>query len=76
MGIGCYLVWACDLRVMSSLHECTRRWDGEKRSVVDYILVSGEVNLHRMVIENEGAMELGSDHNLIWCLVRQSKKRK
>ena len=30
-----------------------------------------EVNVQRMVIENEGAMELGSDHNLIWCVVKR-----
>ena len=35
-----------------------------------------EVNVHRMVIENEGIVELGSDHNLIWCVVGQSKEEK
>ena len=29
-----------------------------------------------MEIEDEGAMELGPDHNLIWCVVRQSKAEK
>ena len=45
-------VWACDLRVGNELPECTGRWTwecGEKRSVVDYILASREVNVHRMV---------------------------
>jgi len=26
-----------------------------------------------MIIEDEGAMELGSDHNLIWCVIGQAK---
>ena len=58
------VVWACDLRVGNELSECIGRWTwgcGEKRSVVDYILVSREVNVHRMIIEDEGAMELGSE---------------
>ena len=28
--------------------------------MVDYILVSREMNVHRMIIEDEGAVELGS----------------
>ena len=55
-------VWACDLRVGNEHPECTGRWTwecGEKRSVVDYVLVAREVNVHRMVIEDEGAVELG-----------------
>ena len=70
------VVWACDLRVGNEL---SGRWTwecGEKRSVVDYILVSKEVNVHRMIIEDEGAVELGSDHNLIWCVIGQSKAEK
>ena len=57
------VVWACDLRVGNELPECMGRWtweSGEKRSVVDYILVSREMNVHRMIIEDEGAVELGS----------------
>ena len=58
------VVWACDLRVGNELSECIGRWTwecGEKRSVVDYILVSREVNVHRMIIEDEEAVELGSE---------------
>ena len=73
------VVWACDLRVGNELPECKGRWtweSGEKRSVVDYILVSRETNVHRMITEDEGAVELGSDHNLIWCVIGQSKAEK
>ena len=73
------VVGACNLRVSNEFPECTGRWTwecGEKRSVIDYILVSTEVNVHRMEIEDEGAMELGPDHNLFWCVVRQSKAEK
>ena len=29
-----------------------------------------------MIVEDEGAVELGSDHNLIWCVIEQSKAGK
>ena len=35
--------------------------------MVDYILVSREVSVYKMIIEDKGAVELGSDHNLILC---------
>ena len=55
-------VWACDLRVRNELPECTGRWTaecGENKSVVDNVLVPRKVNVHRMVIEDEEAVELG-----------------
>lgn len=61
------LVWSCDLMVGNELSECRGRWTrecGEKRSMTDYILLSRSARVHRMVIEDEGAEELGSDHNL------------
>ena len=82
IGLGQKLVsfvWACDMRVGKELPECTGRWTwecGEKKSVIDYVLVSREVNVHKMVIEDEGAVDLGSDHNLIWCVVGQTKAEK
>ena len=44
--------------------------------MVDYVLVSREVNGHRMIVEDEGAVELVSDHNLVWCVIGQSKAEK
>ena len=35
-----------------------------ERAVIDYILHSKEVRIHKMVIEAEWTIELGSDHNL------------
>ena len=73
------LVWACDLIVGNELPECRGRWTwecGEKRSVMDYILLSRGVRVQRMVIEDEGETELGSDHYLIGCVVRHEKAEK
>ena len=42
----------------------------EKRSVVDYILLSRGLVMGRMMVEDIGELNLGSDHNLIWCEVR------
>ena len=40
------------------------------------ILLSRGVRVQRMVIEDEGETELGSDHNLMWCVVRHEKAEK
>ena len=44
--------------------------------MIDYILLSRGVRVQRMVIEDEGETELGSDHNLMWCVVRHEKAEK
>jgi len=61
------LVWSCDLMVGNELPESRGRWtweSGEKRSMTDYILLSRGARVHRKMIEDEGAVELGLDHNL------------
>lgn len=68
------LVWAYDLVVSNELPECkcSGRWTwecGKKRSVIDYSLFSRCVKVHTLTVEDEGVMELGSDHNLMWCNV-------
>ena len=56
------------LKVIRSALNIMGRWTwecGEKKSVVDYIRVSREVNAHMMVanLEDKEVVELGSDHN-------------
>ena len=38
-----------------------------------YSIFSSSVRVNGMIIEDEGAMELGSDHNLIWCVTWPSE---
>ena len=54
---------------------CRGRWTWEgrgSRSVVDYMLVSRGLFLVEMVIEDDDN-DLGSDHNLLWCVVRYGR---
>ena len=46
----------------------------ERRSVVDNILVKGLV-MNRVVVEDNEDLNLGSGHNLMWCVVRRERKR-
>ena len=60
------LVGVCNLRVGNQLPQCNGRWTREmkeRRLVVDYILL-----LRGLVMDKDsGELNLGSDHNLIWC---------
>ena len=42
----------------------------QKRSVIDYILLSRGLVVEKMQIEDSERREIGSDHNLLWCEVR------
>ena len=46
----------CNLRVGNQLLQCSGRWTWEmkERSVVDYILQSGELVIDRMMVEDSG----------------------
>ena len=46
---------------------------GERKVVVDYILLSRELVMDMMMVEDSGELNLGSDHNLIWCEVRTGR---
>ena len=43
----------------------------ERRPVVNYILLLMELGMDRMMVEDSGELNLGSDYNLIWCEVRK-----
>ena len=45
----------------------------ERRLVVDYILLSRGLFMDKMIVEVSGEINLGSDHNLIWCEERRSR---
>ena len=45
----------------------------KERSVVDYILLSKGLVMDRMMLEDSRELNLGSDHNLIWCEVRTGR---
>ena len=43
------------------------RWtweNGEKKSVIDYMFGKG-LDIIKMIVENSGHLDIGSDHNLI-----------
>ena len=47
---------------------CVGRWTregGEKKSVIDYMLFGKGLDVIKMVIEDLGNLDIGSDHNLI-----------
>ena len=70
------LVGVCNLRVGNQLSQCSGRWPWEikeRRSVVDFILLSRGLVMDRMMVEDSGELYLGSDHNLIWCDVRTGR---
>jgi len=51
------LVWADGLVIGNELPQCQGRWTwecGQKRSVIDYILLSGGWSVQRMLIEDLG----------------------
>ena len=46
------LTWTCNLRIGNGLPECKQRWTGEygqTTSVIDYILLSREIRIHKTV---------------------------
>ena len=45
----------------------------ERRSVVDYILLSRWLVMDRMMVEDSGELNMESNHNLIWCEVRTGR---
>ena len=62
------LVRLGDFVVGNKLQCCAGRWTGEsveKKSVIDYMLRKG-LDVIKMVIEDSGNLDIGSDHNLIW----------
>ena len=47
---------------------CVGRWtgeSGEKKSVIDYMLFGKGLDVIKMVVEDSGNLDIGSDHNLI-----------
>ncbi len=45
------------------------RWtweSGEKKSVIDYMLFGKGLDVIKVVVEDSGNLDIGSDHNLIW----------
>ena len=57
------MVFVADLAIASELQNCEGKWtweSGEKRSVVNYILVPQD--LKKMIIEGNGQLDTGSDH--------------
>ena len=50
---------------------CVGRWtweSGEKKSVIGYMFGKG-LDVIKMVVEDSGNLDIGSDHNLIWSEV-------
>ena len=45
------------------------RWtweSGVKKLVIDYMLFGKGLDVIKMVVEDSGDLDIGSDHNLIW----------
>lgn len=66
------LVNSSDLVIGNKMSVCKGRWTWEsagRRSVVDYILFSSGLIMKSMQVEDSGDGDLGSDHNLVWCVV-------
>ena len=62
------LVRLGDFVVENKLQRCVGRWtweSGEKKLIIDYMFGKG-LDVIKMVVEDSGNLNIGSDHNLIW----------
>ena len=64
-----FLAWSteCDLAVLNSGDKCTGKWtwsSKDKQSTIDYMAVSkeDEHRVTKMTVDDEGQMDVGSDH--------------
>ena len=58
------------------LLQCSGWWTWEmkeRKSVIDYISLSRGLVVDRMMVQDSGELNLGLDHNLIWCGVRTDR---
>ena len=61
-----------DYVVENKLQCCVGRWtweSGEKKSLMNYMLLGKGLGVIKMVVEDSGNLDIGSDHNLIWSEV-------
>ncbi len=65
--------------ILVNAHEnCTGIWTwnrGEKMSVLDYMITSGEVgqDIEELFIDDGGEYDIGSDHNWMWLRLRHTR---
>ncbi len=75
--------WVKELgSILVNAHDnCTGIWTwsrGEKVSVIDYIIASGDLeqDIQELYIDDEGEYDIGSDHNWMWLRLRHKRIEK
>ena len=55
------------------MNNCEAKWTwevGERKTKIDYLLFSLGLLVGKMIIEDSGKNDMGSDHNFFWCEVK------